>query len=176
MPHRFDPFGVGDEPDRRFVEGGMIIPPGGQLPDAADFIRFAKAIGIIPEDVDDEHVMIGVIGPDGPVILGEHGPVSLGGRGDRPGGVGKWKPGTPLPHTTYDDPPYMQTPDEWRRKLAANAVMADDRELFSFMVQESLGNDMIKSHGVPDDVAMAGCEKFAYDLYDEFHGNVAQHD
>lgn len=179
MPHRFDPFDVGDnDPEPRFVQGGMIIPPGGgAFPDPADFIRFAKAIGIIPEDVDDGHVMIGVIGPDGPVILGEEGPVSLGDPGGgRSNSVGKWKPGTPLPHTTFDDPPFMQTREEWQEKLSANAIMAEDRELFVVQVQHSLGYDMIRSHGVPDDVAMAGCEEFAYALYDQFHDDAAQHD
>jgi hypothetical protein len=180
MPHRFDPFGVGDgEPEPKgpsefSAEIFSYTPEGDPLPAPEDIIRFAKAAGIIPKDVDSNHIMIGMVGPDGPMILGEHGPVNLGDLGERSRVVGTWVPGTPLPHTTFDDPPYLLTPEEWRQKLAANAVMADDRELFSLMMQESLGVDMIKSHKVPVDVAMDGCEEFAFALYDEFHDDASQ--
>lgn len=158
MPHRFDPFGVyGDEPpEPEFTP--MPPPPGIPSPDViADFM---KATGMIPVDAHVEVIAIGVEITHGDIDSETAAAMA----------AMAWRPGEPLPHTSrsFDDPPFMMSPEEWRERLIIAVREYDEEDEFAFALKAQLGNDMVKSHGVPVDTAMDGCEEFASWLWSEF--------
>ena len=164
MP-RFDPFGVfGGEPEEpEFTPMPTPgLPPGIPPPEMIE--QFMKATGMIPPYAHVEIVALGV-------------EITSGGGFDEAGvdvasvaASMEWSAGDPLPHTsrTFDDPPFMMSPDEWRGKLVRAVREYDDPDDFSFELKAQLGNDMVKSHKVPVDTAMAGCEEFAAWLWSEY--------
>ena len=133
------------------------------------FIRFAKENGMIPPWITEDQVRISAVavGPDGNPghFVHVEGEYPDGQDGDY---EGTWHPGEPLPHTSWDDPPYMTTSAEWRDRLIDAARHAEDLDDFATAVKFSLGQDLVKSHGVPVDVAVDGCQIFAEKIYAEY--------
>jgi hypothetical protein len=156
---RFNPFGIPEpaQPERNASADAM----------KARFIEFAREAGLIPRDVPPQNIhmkMIAVNQSTGEVTEMTEEPVVDDGY-DRP----PWRPGEQLPHTSFDDPPYQCTADEWRDRLINGARVFDDPEMFEYAMMESLGADMVHSHDVPIDVAMVGCKVFAQQLYEKYH-------
>jgi len=123
-------------------------------------VNKARELGVIPADVPDAEITVVVVDADGVETLTEteQPPVEL-----------EWEAGRPLPHTSFDDPPFHVTAEEWRDQLVNAARRADDLETFRFAVMCSLGRDMVFSHGVPAETALDGCAEFATRLYGEYH-------
>lgn len=160
MP-RFDPFGMfSGEPEE--PEFQPMPPPGFPPPNMIE--RFLKATGAIPVDAHVEIVALGVevTSSDGTPIE----PVDI----EEIAASMEWRAGDQLPHTSrkFDDPPFMMSPDEWRGKLVGTVRDYDELDDFSFELKASLGNDMVKSHHVPVDTAMDGCDEFAAWLWSEY--------
>lgn len=145
---RFEPFNPeewnGSQPPRRSVE---------------DLVRLAREAGVIPDDISDNQLVVARIGPGGVELLTPDIDVR----------DGPWSEGDQLPHTTFDDPPYGKSADEWREKLIAAARHAPNLEAFQWAMRDSLGVDLTESHRVPDGMAMDACNEFAARIYGEYH-------
>lgn len=160
----FYPFGPPPEVPGRNTTG-RDQPGNAERDQAAQIIiSMAKAHGIIPPFVPDDQIMLVKTN----MTTGEM--EFAGSPGARQADVTEWRAGDVLPHTARDfsDPPFMQTPEEWKNKLAGAVNDCDDQEEFRYLLIASLGYDMTHSHGVPPELAADGAAEFADWLYGEF--------
>ena len=72
-----------------------------------------------------------------------------------------------LPHMSYDDPPGGMTADQYKAALWHGVKMFGDLDIFTVMLLQSLGTDLIEEHGVEAEMAIAAVEGFAKKVYAE---------
>jgi hypothetical protein len=73
----------------------------------------------------------------------------------------------PIPHLTYDDPPGGMDADGYKAILYKAARELPGEELFLMMLLQSLGPDLIDTHGVDPEVAVAAIEEFGKKVFAE---------
>lgn len=133
----------------------------------AEMVAMMREQGVIPPFVRDEDIMVAGVTLTGEVKF-------LGSPGDMQDEISEWRPGDVLPHTARDfsDPPYGDTPQEWRDKLIGLVNSVDDPDEFRMGLMYYLGRDLMYSHGVPVDPAVEGAGEFADWVYDTFRTRV----
>lgn len=151
----------GDEPHE---EEGHAGSPGGLPFDHGKVVNMMRSLGIIPDFVPDEAVVIQAVdGQTGEV----HTLESPGAEPPR-----EWHLDDIFPHTSFDDPPGSHTEEEYKDMLLGTLSESDDLEDFILRVASGLGPDLVMAHHVPAELAMQVCEDFAGKIYKEYRTNA----
>jgi hypothetical protein len=75
--------------------------------------------------------------------------------------------GPPIPHVRYDDPPGGMDEDGYKATLYKVAREMPGEELFMMMLLQSLGPDLIDTHGIDPEVAVKAIEEFGKKVFAE---------